>query len=267
MKIERISDNQIRCTLNNSDLVSRNLNLIELAYGTEKAKTLFREMIQLASVEVGFDAEDTPLMVEAIPLPNESIVLIITKVEDPDELDTRFSKFSPSMRDRARELFSQFAGQLLEGAQDLLSSSEPEESWSGKDAKELDAPAENASGESTDETSDGHDAKQANDAPKKKPIPQTRCFFFESLDAVSDAAKALGEIYTGNSVLYKRPDSRQYYLVLTKANASDLDFSRSCNILSEYADIVGTDKAGVAYFREHYETLIASEAIQKLQLL
>ena len=267
MKIERISDNQIRCTLNSNDLVSRNLNLIELAYGTEKAKTLFREMIQLASVEVGFDAEDTPLMVEAIPLSNESIVLIITKVEDPDELDTRFSKFSPSMRDRARELFSQFAGQLLEGAQDLLSSSEPEDPWADKDSKELDSPEKQNSDEDTDEANSAHDTKTANDAPKKKPVPQTRCFFFESLDAVSDAAKALGTLYTGNSVLYKRPDSRQYYLILTKADASDLDFSRSCNILSEYADIVGTDKASVAYFREHYETLIASEAIQKLQLL
>ncbi len=31
-----------------------------------------------------------PLMIEAIPISMDSIVLIITKVEDPDELDTRF---------------------------------------------------------------------------------------------------------------------------------------------------------------------------------
>ena len=34
MKIERISDSQIRCTLSNFDLSERNLNLSELAYGT-----------------------------------------------------------------------------------------------------------------------------------------------------------------------------------------------------------------------------------------
>ena len=34
-------------------------------------------------------------MIEAIPVNLDSIILIITKVEDPDELDTRFSKFSP----------------------------------------------------------------------------------------------------------------------------------------------------------------------------
>ena len=37
MKIERINDSQIRCTLSNFDLSERNLNLSELAYGSEKA--------------------------------------------------------------------------------------------------------------------------------------------------------------------------------------------------------------------------------------
>ncbi len=96
MKIERINENQIRCTLTSFDLSVRNLNLGELAYGSEKARNLFREMIQKASNEVGFEAEDIPLMVEAIPLSNESVMLVITKIEDPEELDTRFSKFSPS---------------------------------------------------------------------------------------------------------------------------------------------------------------------------
>ena len=95
MKIEKISDNQIRCTLTRADLADRQLQLSELAYGTEKAKSLFRDMMQQAAFEFGFEAEDIPLMIEAIPSA-DSIVLIITKVEDPEELDTRFSKFAPS---------------------------------------------------------------------------------------------------------------------------------------------------------------------------
>ena len=99
MKIERINENQIRCTLSNFDLSVRNVNLNELAYGSEKARNLFREMIQRASREVGFEAEDIPLMVEAIPMANDSVMLIITKIEDPEELDTRFSKFSAADED------------------------------------------------------------------------------------------------------------------------------------------------------------------------
>ena len=91
MKIEKINDNQIRCTLTRADLADRQLKLSELAYGSEKAKSLFHDMMQQAAHECGFEAEDIPLMIEAIPASADSIVLIITKVEDPEELDTRFS--------------------------------------------------------------------------------------------------------------------------------------------------------------------------------
>ena len=46
MKIEKINDNQIRCTLTKADLEDRQIRLSELAYGTEKAKDLFRDMMQ-----------------------------------------------------------------------------------------------------------------------------------------------------------------------------------------------------------------------------
>ena len=113
MKIEKINDNQIRCTLNSSDLTDRHLNLGELAYGSTKARNLFREMMQQAFNDFGFEAEDNPLMVEAIPLSSDSIMLIITKVEDPEELDTRFAKFAPPSEEDPQE---EIPAPLLEGA-------------------------------------------------------------------------------------------------------------------------------------------------------
>ena len=95
MKIEKISDTQIRCTLDKQDLAERQLRLSELAYGSEKAKALFQDLMMQATYECGFEAEDTPLMIEAIPVNADCLVLVITKVEDPDELDTRFSNFTP----------------------------------------------------------------------------------------------------------------------------------------------------------------------------
>jgi negative regulator of genetic competence, sporulation and motility len=49
MKIEKINDNKIRCTLTSADLAERNLKLSELAYGTEKARSLFQDMMLEAS--------------------------------------------------------------------------------------------------------------------------------------------------------------------------------------------------------------------------
>lgn len=99
MKIEKINNNQIRCTLTKSDLADRELKISELAYGSEKAKSLFRDMMTQASYECGFEADDIPLMIEAVPINADCIVLTVTKVEDPEELDTRFSTFAPSVHE------------------------------------------------------------------------------------------------------------------------------------------------------------------------
>ena len=45
MKIEKISDTQIKVTLNHSDLMDRDLKLSELAYGSQKAQALFKDMM------------------------------------------------------------------------------------------------------------------------------------------------------------------------------------------------------------------------------
>ena len=83
MKIEKINDNKIRCTLTSADLAERNLKLSELAYGTEKARSLFQDMMLEANQQFGFNVDNAPLMVEAVPVAPDSIVLIITRVEDP----------------------------------------------------------------------------------------------------------------------------------------------------------------------------------------
>ena len=190
MKIERINENQIRCTLTSLDLSSRNLNLGELAYGSEKARGLFREMIQKASNEVGFDAEDIPLMVEAIPLSGESVMLVITKIEDPEELDTRFSKFSPLSEDGAENLWGGLANELLEGAdglmelfkQNMLAANAPAVPDSS-DTAALQAPRTSTDGDSADSVS----------------AIQTRVYRFSNLDQVSDAANAVQTLGTVQS--------------------------------------------------------------------
>lgn len=239
MKIERINENQIRCTLSSFDLSVRNLNLGELAYGSEKARKLFREMIQKASNEVGFEAEDIPLMVEAIPLSNESVMLVITKVEDPEELDTRFSKFSPAAEDR-NSLLDNLASELLEGADSIfdllqgLGSSQPSKLESAKNT-------------------------EASDDPSKS----YRIFTFTKLDLISEAARAAGGQFSGESILYKKPQDGPYFLVLKKP-ADAADFNRVCNTIAEYGSKIRHDYATESYYAEHYEVLIRDNALQIL---
>ncbi len=100
MKIERVSDNQIKVFLNQTDLMDREIKISELAYGSEKAQDLFRDMMEKAFEEHGFDADNAPLMIEAVPLSTESIMIIVTKVESPEDLDEKLGHFQPRKQPR-----------------------------------------------------------------------------------------------------------------------------------------------------------------------
>lgn len=89
MKIEKISDTQIRVTLDHADLENRNIKIGELAYGSTKAQALFKDMMTRAFEDFGFEAENVPLMIEAVPLSTDSIMIVVTKVEDPSQIDLK----------------------------------------------------------------------------------------------------------------------------------------------------------------------------------
>ena len=249
MKIEKINDNQIRCTLNSDDLATRQIKLSELAYGSEKAKNLFRDMMIQAQDECGFEADNLPLMIEAIPITADSIVLIITKVEDPEELDTRFSKFAPSLDDDSAHTPDIPA---ITGADDILDIfqklCEGKLKKSSGTKKEKKSPATQSKTESTDE------------GEKPEII---RIFHFSDLDGVIDASRGLNNCYDGENTLY-RDAAGQYLLVLHQAGCTPEDFNKVCNILSEYGRGKACTPAREAFLGEHGETIAKGRALQDL---
>lgn len=94
MKIEKINENQIKFILNKTDLSDRDIKFSELEYGSEKTQELFHEMMEQASLEYGFRSDNTPLMIEAIPITTDSIMIIVTKISNVRDLDSKLNLFS-----------------------------------------------------------------------------------------------------------------------------------------------------------------------------
>lgn len=253
MKIEKISDTQIRCTLTKEDLDSHQIRISELAYGTEKAKKLFRDMMQQAQIEFGFEADNIPLMIEAIPVSGESVILIITKVEDPEELDTRFSKFSPYKKSKPDAMQFDGADNIIDIFQKLY-----EETKKAASSKAQNKEDEKVSGDAPVSKT----AKDASSDNSKVSISLVRLYTFHTLDDVIAAAHGLDGFYKGANTLYKDENSL-YQLIVHQSSCSAEDFNRVCNILSEYGSGRAFTKAGEAYLKEHGE-LISRKALQQL---
>ncbi len=259
MKIEKINENQIRCTLTKEDLAERELKLSELAYGSEKAKSLFRDMMQQASYEFGFEAEEIPLMIEAIPLSSECIVLIITKVEDPDELDTRFSKFSSSGEDSTPVETASIEG--ADGILDLYKKIHEEKMRLEQQKENNFVPLDKALRKNNEQP------KSKEQAAVKQEVASlnlTKLYSMQNLDTVSSLAYVLKGFYNGDNSLYKNHSDRHYFLVLNKSLHSPEEFNKVCNIASEYGRQEQFSPAAEAFLEEHYEPIIIKNALQVL---
>lgn len=80
MTIERISDTQLKYIFMVSDLEERNIRINELSYGSEKTDQLFKEIMLLLQNEQDFSMPNTPLMLEAMRVGVDSLVVMVTKV-------------------------------------------------------------------------------------------------------------------------------------------------------------------------------------------
>lgn len=282
MKIEKISENQIRCTLTPDDLKSRDIKISELTYGSGKARSLFREMMKEAFRSYGFRIDNTPLMVEAMPDSGGNLTLVITKVREPEEIDSRFAHFT-SDPSGDEYTFSRLAKDMP-GADDILKSltdlfaegmtgREKEDGGQGdgkSGAPETGGTAlvrrndqEKAAGDGTGSSDKG----QLNTLSEEELFGYTRFYMFHTLESVIRASKNIGADYAGGNTLFKNPDDGEFYLLVRKEGTGPERFNQICNALSEYGlpmDFVsGTDE----FFHEHMKVIVADRALQQLKTL
>lgn len=246
MTIERLSDTQIRATLTRQDLQERQIQISELLYGSEKARDLFRDLMLRASYECGFEAEDLPLMIEAIPVDSDCLVLVVTKVEDADELDSRFSNFTPfeekerlpeksplpALADEVLNYFSQFKELLTKKANDL-----------------------------------GLKIEISSEPPSELPSSLIKVYMFSRLSGVTRFADVIQSIYHGEIELYKDPVSGNYYMLLDIAGHTAEEFNKLCNIASEYGRPVPANAATRLYYREHFTPVAGADLLSSLAKL
>ena len=284
MKLEKLSDTQIRCTLSKEDLSQRQLHLSELAYGSEKGKELFRDMMQQASIELGFEADNIPLMIEAIPISNDCLVLVVTKVEDPDELDTRFSRFSKiNVDDSFDEDFSDIDDtdfeemDFLDDEDDIDMDDEPLPFSPSSDFDNADSDASTSSKERS-AIDDALDliapftqaiAQAKKEAMRKKKenrssVQDCQYYSFQNFSQAAQLGAFLAPFFEGESSLYKDSFSNNYYMILRKTQSENDTFHRACNIAADFGVRISASYATPAYFREHFETILEENAVEML---
>ena len=87
MKIEKITENKIRIVLNIDDLAKKNIDIQSLIKNTDITQDFFRNLLKQAQKEVGFEADDSKLLIEAFMTSEGFFVLTFTKIAESTKND------------------------------------------------------------------------------------------------------------------------------------------------------------------------------------
>ncbi len=280
MRIEKISDDQIKCILTKEDLDARKINFSELTFGSAQANGLLRDMMQQASCEFGFEADDKPLMIEVVPMQSGIIVLVITKVSGRNSSDNIHSDSFLSEDDDLeedddlRENTIEISGRVKKGDEgdpitlSIASTGNISESFN---------PVMNSIHDLFREMFAGNGRVAGNingSRPQNAPIPVSsgtannnknyRFFRFTSLNDVMQAAAAVAGRPCGRNTLYCSPSKDMYCLIMQPESLTVKDYQRVCSVISDFCS--GTFMSGMceAYIDEHFTLMIKDHALESL---
>lgn len=237
MKIEKINENKIKCTLNPGDLEARKITVKEIATGSEKAHELLNEMMQKAQAEFGFKAEGVPLMIEAACLPDGQVVLMISKSND-----------AVPPKGRGRFDFS-----ITKAAEPL----QADVALENPNAEEVKTAIDNFFDFAKKQVLGKIQNGEGLEEEIEKALPPAMSFLFRDVDSTKGALKTIKKKFQGNIEVYKNPATGSFFVILYREGAPNQNFNKSCNLMSEYGAQVKNECVSTSYYKEHYDEIYA----------
>ncbi len=248
MRFEKINENKLKIELSREDLMERNIKLSDIAFGAENSRQVLHEIMAQAFEELDFEADNKPLVIEAVPTSGFSINIFITKIKDEAEFEENMTKVSQQGEKNVDglKLLEKFANDF----EKLISKANNDdlEKVVGLKADNSNKPQQN----------------QTNNKEKEKSIlEKTEIIYkFDALDNVIDLSKAINSDYKGKSTLYKHDD--KFYLLLNAKGYEKIDIVKLRLVLDEFGEFVSTHKVAQGFLNEHGAVIVKTDVFKKL---
>lgn len=231
MKLEKLSENSIRCTIDRKEFETYKIKLGEIINGNGNAPKFFKEIIYKAHEQFGFEPNNFPLIIEATANIPDNIVFTITKVNTEEEMEKMKKIVAMNQKKFQNNLLNNIHN--VEDMDDLFQEIE--------DYK------------NNDVTDEGDE------------FEESVIFMFSNVDNLITSAKQVDGIYKGVSDLYEIEGN---YVLLLDAELEDAEsYQYSCDIISEYADDTLFSDLTQSIILEHFEPVIEGDALTQLAKL
>ncbi len=255
MRFEKINENKLKIELSREDLLERNIKLSDIAFGAENSRQVLHEIMAQAFEELEFEADNKPLVIEAVPTSGFSINIFITKIKDEAEFEENMNKVSQQgdknfdglkLLEKFANDFEKLIGNSGVDGLGEMPSTKTDNKTTGKQPQQ------------------GENQKTQSKVNDKSILEKTEIIYkFEALDHVIDLSKAINNDYKGKSTLYKHDD--KFYLLLNAKGYEKIDIVKLRLLLDEFGEFVSTHRVAQGFLNEHASIVVKTDVFKKLE--
>lgn len=247
MKIKRINDNTISCTITPEDLRANGFELDDFFDRKKEAVEFIRQTVAQIALSENFDLQGELTTMRVSVLPDHSLNLLITR-EDSRE------GAAQEVRRLARSIFDSIVSKAAEKAG--KEESDQENSPSDSLMKSLlSEKQEKQDGKGTDQT----DQKTEEKAPL---VGDSFMFSFYSVRDAMDCCKLFADAGPVDSSFYYLREDDIYFLILRRTADTPAEFNRCVLSANEFGELVTSEEQYIAFVTEHGVCVAQNHAVE-----
>lgn len=229
MEFEKVSRNEIRCIIDESDLEEWNLTLDDLFSNGEKARGFIEDIVKQAQEEYDFVVDSVPLAVQISSLGDDRFSFIISKLSGHEGMEPDAGLFGKILREALAKTLGQ----------EIMKNDRKQEIKK--------------------------EERKEDKRKEKKKLSNVFVLPFEKYDQLIAFCKRLGHVKGVASRLYQDRTESVYYLLMKMKNISKNEFDYIFWLAGEYTQKNKKKHLTSEYISEHYKVLLEKDAVDFLR--
>ena len=247
MKIKRINDNTISCTITPEDLRANGFKLDDFFERKKEAVEFIRQTVAQIAISENFNLEGELTTMRISVLPDHSLNLLITREDNSDNA-------AREVRRIARSIFDSIAARAAEKASEKEADRDDDSAGSLMQSLLHDISEDAETGTEKDKKE-----KTDNDGIAAK---DTFMFSFYSVRDAMDCCKVFAGAGPLESSLYYLREDDTYFLIVRRISQTLAGFERYVLSANEFGELVTSEERYIAFVTEHGVSIAKDHAIE-----
>lgn len=247
MKIKRINDNTISCTITPEDLRANGFELDDFFDRKKEAVEFIRQTVAQIALSENFDLQGELTTMRVSVLPDHSLNLLITREDSREGAAQEVRRLARSIFDSIVSKAAEKAGKEESDQENSPSDSLMKSLLSGKQEKQ--------DGKGTDQT----DQKTEEKAPL---VGDSFMFSFYSVRDAMDCCKLFADAGPVDSSFYYLREDDIYFLILRRTADTPAEFNRCVLSANEFGELVTSEEQYIAFVTEHGVCVAQNHAVE-----